>query len=264
MMFATDLDRTLIFSKRALQEFPVSADVELVAVERKLNENMAFMTKKAYELLHEIASNLLFVPVTTRSFAQYDRLLIKSFAPQYAVTTNGANILYQGEPLGEWDKHLNGELGHHSIAKEDVITFLQQEFAGINGTLYIVENLFVYFYLNEPLYPTLFTELTTFFAEKGWKVSLQGRKLYFMPTAISKGKAVKFIQEREGKTTLIGAGDSLFDDDFLQYCHFPFVPRHGELAHQRTVREHYTITEYSGVKGGEELLGAIRNIITPS
>lgn len=261
MMFASDLDRTLIFSKSALKDFPNYEQHELIPIEKKLEEKVAFMTRMSYELLQTISSKLLFVPVTTRSPEEYNRILFRELPVEYAVTTNGANIFYNGEVLLEWKENVRKELNDISIGKEELIQSLCSLFQRIPGEMRIVEDLFVYFYLSESIHSELLNEIMGSLMEKGWRVSLQGRKLYFMPTPISKGRAVKFIQEREGKTTLIGAGDSLFDDDFLQYCQYPFVPSHGELARSMELNKQYILTQNAGVKAGEELLQSISKLI---
>lgn len=257
MMFASDLDRTLIFSRKALEDFPNFEQAELVPIEKRLEENIAFMTNTSYKLLKTISSKLLFVPVTTRSLEEYNRILFSEMSIQYAVTTNGANILYHGEPLIDWKQKMMKEMSELSIRKEELISSMQSVFSRIPGEMRVVEELFIYFYLRESIDRQFLIELKDSLSNKGWKVSLQGRKLYFMPDAISKGNAVKYIQERESVTTLIGAGDSLFDDDFLAFCHYPYVPSHGELAGSSNLKSHYSLTKNSGVKGGEELLYTI-------
>ena len=57
MIFATDLDRTLLFSKRALAEFGQS-DAELIEVERT-DCHQSFMSKNAYQLLKKLSSKIV-------------------------------------------------------------------------------------------------------------------------------------------------------------------------------------------------------------
>lgn len=259
MMFASDLDRTLIYSKRAMEDYPTDEIIDLVPVEQKLNQEVSFMSKNSLNHLQNLSTKLLFVPVTTRSLDQYERVFFKETAIKYAVTTNGANIHYNGKPLAEWDIKVTKEMEALSVKLGELIPFIKQH-AHIKGELRIVEDLFIYYYLTEMVTPEIIEELMVILEEKGWRVSLQGKKLYFMPIAISKGKAIKFIQEREGVTTLIGAGDSLFDDDFLQYCQHPFVLGHGELA-TYPLKEHYNVIKQIGIKGGEELLKSITQLV---
>ena len=76
MIFASDLDRTLIYSKRALDEFGVPEGLLLVPVEQKDGDSVAFMTETSYLQLKELANQSLFVPVTTRTTEQFKRFVI--------------------------------------------------------------------------------------------------------------------------------------------------------------------------------------------
>ncbi|MGG0716833.1 HAD family hydrolase [Robertmurraya massiliosenegalensis] len=259
MMFASDLDRTLIYSKRAMEEYSLVDELELIAVERKEEKEVSFMSKKALDYLGKLSSKLMFVPVTTRSLSQYKRVSFQGIVHKYAVTTNGAIILYNGNQLSEWNEKISKEIRSTSVSMGELVDLLLGHFT-IDGDLRFVEERFVYYYLEKDITPELLSEVTKFSEEKGWRVSLQGKKLYFVPRPLSKGSAIKYIQEREGISTLIGAGDSLLDDDFLQFCQHPFVLGHGEL-NRYPLKEHYNVIEQLGVKGGEELLKSIHAIL---
>lgn len=260
MMFASDLDRTLIYSQGALAEYPTKVDLELIPVEQKLDKSVSFMTKHSLQYLQMISKKLLFVPVTTRSLIQYKRVFLHNTDNLYAVTSNGANILYKGSPMSDWTGVIEKEMSEGSVPLEELRKFVSKQFH-IPGDLREVESLFFYYYLNGDISRELVNDLDDFISNKGWRLSHQGKKLYLVPQAISKGRAVRFIQEREEITTLIGAGDSLFDDDFLTLCHHPFVLGHGELAQLYPLKEHYTIIEHLGATGGEELLRTIYNLV---
>jgi HAD superfamily hydrolase (TIGR01484 family) len=263
MMFASDLDRTLIFSNKAMEEFPFEHKEELITVERKQDENLAFMTLKSFELLKRISEKLLFVPVTTRSVEQFKRVFIfqDSISSKYAVTSNGACIFYNGKQYSEWTNNIHRHLTHECIDKREVIKTLQKDFFHIPGEMRVVENLFIYYLLSSKLDEEILTELKKYTEPHGWKLSYQGRKLYLMPNPVSKGKAIKYIQEQEGISTLYGAGDSLLDHDFLELCHHRFLPSHGELMKLQIDQEKYTITKNKGAKAGEELLHSLMNLL---
>ncbi|WP_449622920.1 HAD family hydrolase [Robertmurraya sp. Marseille-Q9965] len=260
MIFVSDLDRTLIYSKRALAEYPIDDELELISVERNLDRDLSFMTNKSLEYLRELSSKLLFVPVTTRSIHQFQRVSFSGISHKYAVTSNGANIYYHGQLLTEWNRNVIDEVKESSIPMVEVIALLKERF-NIKENLRIMDDLFVYYFCKEKVPRAFLQELTVFLVEKGWRVSFQGRKLYVVPAAVSKGKAVKFIQEREDGEPLIGAGDSLLDDEFLKLCDSSFILGHGELAalHPRT--KNYQVIQQFGVQGGEVLLKTILDMV---
>ncbi|MEH7524432.1 hypothetical protein V7149_14320 [Bacillus sp. JJ1503] len=260
-MFASDLDRTLIYSERALADFKQTEVNDLIGVEKKADREVAFMTKRSAEALRQIADHMLFVPVTTRTWDQFNRIFIFStcIPLTYAITSNGANIIYKGDPLIEWQRLVKERLTTECKPIKEMEEDLRE--LNIPGTIKRAEGLFFYYILEENLSLEAIMIVKHKAAEAGWRVSIQGRKLYFMPNPISKGEAVKFIKEREGILTVYGAGDSLLDHDFLKDCDFPFVPSHGELANENIEDAHYMLTNKRGVMAGEEILSKIfRNI----
>lgn len=253
-MFASDLDRTLIYSERALADFNQTGIDDIIGVEFKADREVAFMTKTSADVLREIAENMLFVPVTTRIFSQYSRVTFISQAIPltYAITSNGAEIFYKGKPLDEWDRLLHDRLNFDCIAFEELAEKIRG--LNINGVFKNAENLFFYYILEKTLSEDTLNLIKEVAIESGWRISLQGRKLYFMPNPISKGEAVKFIKERENISTVYGAGDSILDHDFLKECDFSYVPSHGELANEKIGDFPYIYTKNRGVMAGEEIL----------
>jgi hydroxymethylpyrimidine pyrophosphatase-like HAD family hydrolase len=256
MIVASDLDRTLVYSKRALNELGCSPQIPLIPVEKKDGNWVAFMTERAFNALSDLCKYHLFIPVTTRTTEQFNRFELfnhGNFPLTYAITLNGAEILYKGKTLHEWTRYMTSKIQNESITQITLLSILNKEGYQFDGKIRQVDNLFFYYILNKPPSPEVKAALQNFVAEYGWRISLQGRKLYFIPTAISKGAALEFICRREGMEAFAGAGDSLLDLDFLQNCRYQFVPRHGELANEIKGTK-VTMTNNAGVAAGEEIL----------
>ncbi len=255
MIFASDLDRTLVFSKRALEELGEAGELKLKPVEKKDGNWVAYMTEASFFMLKELCQNSLFIPVTTRTTEQFNRFMIfrEELPLSYAITTNGARILTNGKPLEEWTQYVEQKIEAESVTEEELIFHLQRKGFHFNGQIKQAENLFFYYILHHP--PTASEKMAVNDAANscGWRVSLQGRKLYFIPNAISKGAALSFISHRLGMNVAAGAGDSILDWDFLKYCKYRFVPRHGELAAIRSELKR-NLTKNIGVQAGEEIL----------
>lgn len=254
ILFASDLDRTLIYSKRALADFGYTDYSSLTSVERKDNEEVAFMTQRAKELLTVLAKHCLFVPVTTRTYEQFNRIyMFSSDVPlTYAVTSNGANIFYKGKKVPEWQEMVKSRLKKECLPIDKMIREVQE--LNITGTLKIAEGLFFYYILEKGISSESVSKVKRFASQHGWKVSIQGRKLYFVPQPVCKGEAIKFIRERHQIQTLIGAGDSILDYDFLKLCDVSYVPSHGELGKYMKMGERFKLSQEKGVLAGEEIL----------
>ena len=265
MMFATDLDRTIVYSRKALEDLGPALDDKLRAVERLDERELSFMTHKAYKILEEISKEIMVVPVTTRTTRQYERISVfqEQIPVKYAITSNGANILFEGKALPDWRESIFGRLKKECASHDELEDFLQKDTSHEKGQLNSAEGLFIYYLLEEKLNREQVNEFKRTASAYGWRVSYQGRKLYFMPNPISKGEAVNFIKDREGITTLIGAGDSLLDEDFLVNCDHSFIPAHGELAGENSLLS-YISTERQGAYAGEEIVEKLKVIINRS
>jgi hydroxymethylpyrimidine pyrophosphatase-like HAD family hydrolase len=255
MITASDLDRTLMYSDRALKEFGIPEDKVLKQVEWNKGNWTGYMTEAAFSMLKEVNDHSMFIPVTTRTTEQFKRFVIfeKEIPLTYAITTNGAHILYKGEVLKDWSQQLILNLKSECALEEEILSALNKSGITIDGERKQAEKLFFYYLLNGLPTPSELTEIRELAEKYGWKMSLQGRKLYFIPRAISKGKALEFICNREGMEAMAGAGDSVLDWDFLKNCRYRFVPSHGELLKVRGPAD-ITLTDQLGVAAGEEIL----------
>ena len=125
MIVASDLDRTLIYSARALREFGYPEGTGLMPVERREEEWVSFMTEASFKLLLEISKKYIFIPITTRTTSQFKRIKIfqKDIPLEYAITTNGATILRNGKPLKEWTRVISSKI-EQGISNSSRITVI--------------------------------------------------------------------------------------------------------------------------------------------
>lgn len=255
MIFASDLDRTLIFSERAIEELGDTEKASLINVENTDGKWCSYMTEASFSALKELCREHLFIPVTTRTTAQFKRIFIfeKEIPLSYAITTNGAYIYFNGEPLVEWSEIISSRIRMETSFKEDLLSYCRSEGILINGKLKQVEDLFFYYILESLPLAEEMKIIIDKASSLGWRVSLQGRKLYFIPKAINKGDALEFICQKEGMEAIAGAGDSILDWDFLKGCRHRFVPNHGELVKEMNITG-CSITSNSGILAGEEIL----------
>lgn len=266
MIFASDLDGTLIYSKRLI---PPGLD-ELICVEIYKEEPLSFLMPKALSLLKKIAEHLLFIPTTTRTRAQYQRihLFYEEIIPKYAIVDNGGIILEKNRVDYDWDKSIQEGL-KCGLAKEDVA----KAFREISHSSWVTKSgcgdrdLFYYFLINRELLPVKEVEqFADWLNTRNWQLSIQGRKLYLVPTCIDKRNAVAYLKEKEGIKHVLAAGDSLLDLNLLNYADTSIAPSHGELYNSRHIKQVDSIhfTETSGILAGEEILKTIVNTVLNS
>ncbi|WP_312116315.1 HAD family hydrolase [Brevibacillus reuszeri] len=257
MIFASDLDQTLIYSERFLTD--PSLKVRLI---EKLDEKpISYMTERALCLLEEINKHMLFIPVTTRTIEQYNRITIfqNELKPKYAITSNGGNIICNGAVDEFWNKKIRMRIEDECISITDIL----KQFEDIKGSDWILneksaEDLFYYFIIDRQKMPTDEWDGFVQWMEHGnWTVSIQGRKLYFVPRAVNKRDAVLYVKSVEERSELFVAGDSLLDLPLVSCTSNCLIPSHGEIYHLAKRLEEgmsFPFTAQTGILASEEIL----------
>jgi hypothetical protein len=122
-------------------------------------------------------------------------------------------------------------------------------------SLRTVDDLFAYAVVRrEALPPDLAPALQDWATDRGWRVSLQGRKLYLVPAALRKSDAVAEVARRLDAGTLLAAGDALLDADLLLAADRGIRPAHGELHERGWTAPHVATTVSTGARAGAEIV----------
>lgn len=262
MIFASDLDRTMIYSDKFLEEFPG----EVVAVER--GKYFSYMTKRAVVLLKVLAERITFIPCTTRTIEQYQRIQFfhDQVVPSYAIVSNGANILLNGLLDIGYQDNIRQALLNDCLAGEDILKEFEkiahQDWA---QALRNADGVFYYCIVDREKLP--WKELESFAKwalRQKWEISVQGRKLYLVPQVVNKWSALKRIMEVKEDGRILSAGDSLLDLPLIKGAEYSISPAHGELYEQygqASKLAKWQFTKSPGIKAGEEILGAISKLV---
>ncbi|WP_035805965.1 HAD family hydrolase [Kitasatospora mediocidica] len=260
-LVASDLDRTLIYSGRALAlSGPDRLAPRLLSVEVHDAKPLSFMTERAARMLVELVREAVFVPVTTRTRVQYERVNlpgpVNGWRPPYAICANGGRLLVDGAADPAWDAQVRTRLAATGVPLGEVVDRLAR-CADPEWTLKrrVAEDLFAYLVVERGQLPDgWLAELTGWCAERGWTVSLQGRKVYAVPAALTKSAALAEVVRRVGATSVLAAGDSLLDADLLLAADEGWRPGHGELADSGWTGPKVTALSQTGVAAGEEIV----------
>lgn len=193
---------------------------------------LSYMTETAAGLLAELAGKTTFVPTTTRTREQYGRIHLPGPEPEFAICANGGHLLVRGESDPDWQRTVAerlaaqcaplDEIRAHLVRTADPAWLLKER---------VAEDLFAYLVVERPLLPDAWVKnLAGWADERGWTVSLQGRKIYAVPQPLTKSAAVAEVARRTGASEILAAGDSLLDADLLLAADRGWRPGHGELA----------------------------------
>lgn len=258
----SDLDRTLVYSPGALALAGPDEDApRLLCVEVYDGRPLSFVTERAAEGLTALAEAGVLVPVTTRTPAQYRRIHLPGPLPKFALAANGGRLLRDGVEDPDYTDALVARLAGEGAPFEEVWSHLRTLAASTPGQSFIekardAEGLFCYAVVDRSALPEGWVEeLTGFCAERGWGVSVQGRKIYCVPVGLSKGAAVREVAAMLGVTTVAAAGDSLLDRELLESADVAVRPAHGELHDVGWTASHVDVTRSAGVAAGEEIVG---------
>lgn len=269
LLAASDLDQTLVFSQRS-----AARDVaELVAVEEYEGRTISWVTPRAWSLLGELVTTGEFLPVTTRTPAQYGRIRWPASPPREAVCANGGVLLVDGVPDAAWARQVRRGLAAAQPLPvvHDVLVRLAAELRALvpgsaEPAVRSVEDLFAYVVLRDgqrpPLEGARLGELTARLDGWGYGVSLQGRKLYAVPRALTKSAAVAEVVRRRGADGFVSAGDSLLDVDLLLAAVAAWRPGHGELLRSGWDGPGVVLVEEAGAAAGERIAEHLLRAVT--
>lgn len=257
VLFASDLDRTLIYSAAALGlTTPDAQAPRLLCVEVYESRPLSYLTEYAAKTLVEVAARTVFVPTTTRTREQYGRIHLPGPPPRYAVCANGGHLLVDGESDRAWQREVTRRLASDCAPLAEIRAHLRRS-ADESWLLKerVAEDLFAYLVVDrERLPPHWVKELAAWAEPRGWTVSLQGRKIYAVPVPLTKSAAVAEVARRAEADVVAAAGDSLLDADLLLAADRGWRPGHGELADCGWQSAHITALDERGVSAGERIL----------
>lgn len=243
MVFATDLDNTMIFSHRLIGGLEKSVR----CVEFYQGKPITYMTYTAIEKLKMLVSKMHVIPVTTRSVSQLNRVEFWS-TTEYAIADNGGTILHHGVPLIEWEQHIQEVLSSYDL---QAVYKIFSELPSLHSAPRIVDNKFVYAKSDnvEACKQLLLQKLNT----KIWQISIQGSKIYAIPQGITKGVALKHLCENIlcHYQPVITAGDSTLDISMLEYATYGIIPSDCSLA---TLEENNWLRANSGIYSSDAIL----------
>lgn len=258
-LISSDLDRTLIYSRRFFDTEPFGA----TCVETLDDEQISFMTAAAITALQQLASRQVVVPATTRTVAQYQRIALPGGPYRFAVTSNGGTILVDGQPDPGWSATMTAAVAASAITLEEVLAALHTRISDTwVHSVKTAEDLFTYLVVEEATMPADFVcSWQDWCAPRGWKVSQQGRKVYTVPRALCKSHAVQEVRRRLTATgelaadaPVLAAGDGALDAELLLAADAAIRPSHGELHTMGWQTDGLTVTAVRGARAAEEIL----------
>ncbi|MFD1929841.1 hypothetical protein ACFSFY_17530 [Sporosarcina siberiensis] len=218
-------------------------------------KELSYMTEKAIVLLQELSEKMMFVPVTTRTVEQYNRISLfkDEIRPTYAVVCNGGIVLEDGQIDLNWQEYIRKKVSKSKISVTDIKRKIEKTSDSTwLESIRVVDLFFICIIIKPDFTPLhILDEYSKWAEENDLLFSIQGRRVYFIPSFINKWDAVQYIAEKEDKKTVFAAGDSLLDVDMVEKSTFGLIPRHGSAAAKHA---HLGLTQEKGVLAAEEII----------
>lgn len=260
MIYFSDLDRTLICSKKLIKE-----DENPICIEYIEKDEISYISKDIINKIDRLNSSKIFIPTTTRSIEQFKRINFEKFGIsfKYAITSNGACILKDGEILSSWKEQID-LLKQNSTNLNILINRYNEVFSkdieSYISKFRIVEDNFFYIVLNKGVTDISFLDnFIRYLNGNGWTYFKNCSKVYFLPIGMTKENAIKFLVENELKASSFNAlGDSNMDAGMLSIASKAYIPKHGDIASTFEHDNLYVSTK-NGLEGINEMLEVILN-----
>jgi hypothetical protein len=181
------------------------------------------MSPSAYALLPQVNASALFVPVTTRTIEQYNRIsLLENGAPDFALVCNGAVLLHDGVVDEEWLSESKAMFGNTLAYLNEYVERLK-EMLDIFYDVRIVEDFFIF--AKHVTSDNYIDQLSAFIDASLFSINSTFDKIYIMPKHMDKGCAVKrFLKLYGADQPTVSAGDSVMDLPMLAVTDRAFVP----------------------------------------
>lgn len=260
MIYATDLDRTIIFSNKFLNE----CNEEIICVEKHNEKEISYITKNAFEKFNTLKtfSNLKIIPVTTRSVKQFKRIdLVNSC--EFAITTNGGTILHNGEIFKPWEKYINKLLENYKEDFDKIKNYLLKFKEDFSQMPLLVDNIFIYTKLldNKKNIQNILNKLDIELDKEKWTFTLQGLKLYIIPKGISKEAALLYLKQYLKENNLVVSGDGKLDYGFLKVGNKTIIPEKSEILNYIVDKNFEYELIPAGLSGTSILFDKIKEIL---
>jgi hypothetical protein len=256
-VFASDLDRTLIFPARSL---PEDQRLETRVVEHYQGRGITVASRAVIEALDALAAAGAFVPVTARSREQFERVtsIWRIAQSGYAICANGATVLHHGQPDAEWETQVTA-LARESATLAEVRRAVVAELGSPDTVDWMpllrdCDQHFLYATLDLNRVPvTLAEDAGLLLAPFGWRAVLHARKLYALPHSICKGAATEYVVARLDADRVMAAGDSELDIELLLVAQDRWCPAGAELVQRDKLPQGTRITEELHARSGTQI-----------
>ncbi len=231
MIYASDLDRTLIYSESFLDSYPDSNTPDKLLVD--VSKVCSYIDKNVASYLGYLSKmkEIKFIPVTTRSIQEFKRIRFKEVGINfdYAITSNGGSILYRGKQLDKWQEYIKNNLDKNELLH--IVNYIDS-LDIIDYKSKVIDEVYVFSKYRKDLIGSsqVDNEINALGIKyPQYNIFNYKNKLYVIPKSIGKDIALNWIKQYLNEEKIIASGDSSFDLPMLAVADKAIIPGHTSL-----------------------------------
>lgn len=260
MIYASDLDRTLIFSERFISENKVSKKNLTLVDECSLN---SYISNNVAKMISHIVSEgtVRFIPVTTRSTEQFKRIQFRKVGIpiEYAIVANGGVILHQGERLKDWEDYLNTQMPDSDSFEAIISAF--NSIDSIDYKTKTVDERFIFTKCKDSTDAKASVKIEVDEIKKDFPhfgFYMYNNKVYAIPKCFGKDITLNWLKHRLNEDRILSSGDSSFDIPMLSTSDFRVVPDHCSIGSE-DLRKLGVFVVNGGVESALKTMAIVEN-----
>lgn len=253
MIFATDLDRTIIYSSKYINQ-PIT-NLKKISIKDKI-----YIESNTYNILKEISNKVTIIPVTNRNKEEYcDLLLFNEIYIKYLILCSGSQIFINNKEDKIYKAMLESKYEKLIYKRKQILEFIQNskiisfikkiEFVNKYGLLIKFKktkdenNIKLFF--NSPIFSS-------------WNTYYAPNRVFLFPYFINKYFAIEYIKANYINEKIIAAGDSMLDYKMIKNANLGIIPNHSDF---KLNDKNIIITKKSGILAGNEILSITKSYI---
>lgn len=234
VIYCTDIDRTIMFSQRALHQYLPDAKVHDSISQSLVGDNReiapSYISAQYLESLREFCNadsvfgdRRIAIAATCRTTSEC-KVLRYIWDFDYVICDSGAKILNKGDEVEEYTEYLHSVINGYVQSVKDSYRLVCQddELFDLISRIRIMDDSRGVFIklkdsvkLDDLMSSDFGNHLSEICTRCGTEYSINGRKIYLMPEGVDKGLAVKWLKSEYfdliGDTKVISSGDTDVD-----------------------------------------------------
>lgn len=246
MILISDLDRTLIYSKKS---FINEYYGDYICVEKNNDKEITYVTPLTLKLLKEILLEIPLIPCTMRSFNQTMRVdFIREMGFNTCICSNGAEIYIKGQKDLYWESTINSYIDKNTI--NSYIKKITREIYPFDVEVRNILGYYIEIRCKDELSASKIRAIiSNKINDRNLNIFSTTNKVFVIDKRINKESAVTYLKDKLNLKNVISSGDADVDLPMLLIADYSIAPKHKSFEGNFNY-----ITKSNSILAGEEIV----------